>query len=206
MDCQTNSAMDTKEIRVASPIFVALGLLVLVILLLTLLDTCNGYQQPVVNKVDTTYVVKRDTIRIVDVKYKPVPKWRILHDTNYIYERAEGCNDTLLYMDTIKSDNGVVYLNEVVSNNEIQNRQLFVDCFNTDTIVKIEKQTTIKKTALVKVIPGVFAWGSHSTNMWGGGVQLHALFADRYLLGAAYDIKNGGIHGSFGVKISIKRK
>lgn len=200
--------MDTKEAKVAYPIFVALGLLVLVFVLLTMLDTCNSLKQPSQVKVDTTYIIKHDTTRIVDVKYKPRPAI-IIRDTTQIRTTDTAYitfNDTVLYFDTIKVKNGKVIIGEMVHQNQIKNRELSVDCYNSDTIIKIEKETIIRKNALVKVIPGVFAWGSVMNNNWGAGVNLQGLFADRYLLGVGYDIKNQGIQGNFGVKISLKRK
>ena len=200
--------MDTKEAKVAYPIFVSLGLLVLVFVLLTMLDTCSSLNQPSQIKIDTTYIIKHDTTRIVDVKYKPRPVI-IIRDTARITKRDTAYitfNDSVFYFDTIKVKQGKVILSELVHQNQIQSRELAVDCYSTDTIVKIEKETIIRKDALIKVIPGVFAWGSHNNNQWGVGLNIQALFADRYLLGAAYDIKNGGIHGSFGVKLSFKKK
>lgn len=197
--------MDSKEFKVASPIFVALGLLAIVIILLTMMDTCNGLNQPKEVKIDTTYIVKTDTIRILNVQYKPQPS-KVIHDTTLIRTKDTTYitfTDSVFYADTIKVKNGKVYLNELVHLNQIQSRELAVDCYNTDTIVKIEKKTIIKKTALVKVIPGVFAWGGIKGG-WGAGVNVQGLFADRYLLGVGYDIKNQGIQGNFGVKISIK--
>lgn len=197
--------MDTKEFKVASPIFVALGLLVIVILILTMMDTCNGFNQPVKVKTDTTYIVSHDTIRIVNVQYKPQPK-KVIHDTMLIcridttYITFE---DSVFYADTIKVKSGKVYLSELVHRNQIQSRELAVDCYNTDTIVKIQKETIIRKNALIKVIPGVFAWGNPQ-GVWGAGVNVQGLFADRYIVGVGYDIKNQGIQGNFGVKISIK--
>lgn len=196
--------MDSKEIRLASPIFVALGLLVLVFLLLTLLDTCNNSYRPTQVKTDTTYIIKRDTIRIAEVKYIPTPR-KIIRDTINRTDTAYiEYNDSVFYNDTTRVKNGKIYLRELVHRNQIQSRELAVDCYNTDTIIKIEKETIIRKTAFVKVIPSVFAWGSVMNNNWGAGVGVHALLADRYLIGAAYDIKNQGIQGNFGVKISIK--
>lgn len=200
--------MDTKEAKVAYPIFVALGLLVLVFVLLTMLDTCNSLKQPSQVKVDTTYIIKHDTTRIVDVKYKPRPAI-IIRDTTQITKTDTTYitfEDSVFYFDTLKVKQGKVILRELVHRNQIQNRELAVDCYNTDTIIKIEKETIIRKNAFVKVIPGVFAWGSVMNNNWGVGVNLQGLFADRYLLGLGYDIKNQGIQGNFGVKISLKRK
>lgn len=200
--------MDQKEIKAASPIFVSIGLIALVLFLLTFMDRCESNYHPKETKVDTIVLTKIDTVRILNVKYKPTPK-KVIHDTMLMcridttYITFE---DSVVYDDTLKVKNGQVYLRELLHKNQIQSRELAVDCFNHDTILKIEKETIIKKNALVKIIPGIFAWGSHSSNLWGGGIQLHALLADRYLLGASYDIKNGGIYGSFGVKISIKKK
>lgn len=197
--------MDTKEFKVASPIFVALGLLVIVFILLTMLDTCNGFNQPVKVKSDTTYIIKKDTIRIVNVQYKPKPV-KVIHDTISIRTKDTTYitfEDSVFYSDTIKVKSGKVYLSELVHRNQIQSRELAVDCYNTDTIVKIQKETIIRKNALIKVIPGVFAWGGIAGG-WGAGVNVQGLFADRYLMGVGYDIKNQGIQGNFGVKISIK--
>lgn len=199
--------MDKEEVKSASPIFISIGLIAFILLLLSLLDRCESKYHPKEVKIDTIIQTKIDTVRIVDVKYKPTPK-KVIHDTMLIcsvdttYITFE---DSVVYDDTLKVKNGRVYLRELVHQNQIQSRELAVDCFNHDTILKIQKETIIRKNALVKVIPGVFAWGSHRSNLWGGGIYLNALFADRYMLGASYDIKNGGIHGSFGVKISIKK-
>lgn len=198
--------MDTKEFKVASPIFVALGLLVIVILILTMMDTCNGFNQPVKVKTDTTYIIKKDTIRIVNVQYKPQPV-KVIHDTISIRTKDTTYitfEDSVFYSDTIKVKSGKVYLSELVHRNQIQSRELAVDCYNTDTIVKIQKETIIRKNALIKVIPGLFAWGNPQ-GVWGAGVNLQGLFADRYLVGISYDIKNQGIQGNFGVKISLKK-
>lgn len=198
--------MDQKELNTAYPIFVALSLLVLVFILLTMIETCNGIYKPHEVKSDTTTIIKHDTIRIVDVQYKPRPV-KVIHDTTLIcrvdttYITFE---DSVFYDDTIGVKNGKIYIRELVHQNQIQNRELAVDCFNTDTIIKIEKETIIRKSALVKVIPGVFAWGGIAGG-WGAGVNLQGLFADRYLVGVGYDIKNQGIHGSFGIKISLKK-
>ena len=140
------------------------------------------------------------------MQYKPQPR-KVIYDT-FVMCRVDTAyitfEDSVFYADTIKVKSGKVYLSELVHRNQIQSRELAVDCYNTDTIVKIEKETIIKKSALVKVIPGVFAWGGISGG-WGAGVSCQGLFADRYLIGVGYDIKNQGIQGNFGVKISLKK-
>lgn len=199
--------MDKEQVKVSKDIFVVVAILVVVILCLVALERCGT--KPIV-KTKVTYITKHDTIRIVDVKIKPVPRYIVKHDTTELTyklpsDTTYNCLDTLVYSDTIKNPNGIVFLNEKISKNAIQERILRVDCFNTDTIIKIEKETIIRKNALVKVIPGIFAWGN-PRGMWGAGINCQLLFADRYLLGGAYDIKNQGIQGNFGVKISIKKR
>ena len=198
--------MDQKELSPIYPISVALSLLIGTFLLLSLLDRCGGSYQPTEVKSDTTYIVSFDTIRIVNVQYKPQPK-KVVHDTMLICRVDTAYitfEDSVFYSDTIKVKSGKVYLSELVHRNQIQSRELAVDCYNTDTIVKIEKETIIRKNALIKVIPGLFAWGNPQ-GFWGAGVNLQGLFADRYLVGLSYDIKNQGIQGNFGVKISLKK-
>ena len=195
--------MDTEQKRVSKDIAIIVGIIAVVVIILSLLDGCNNNK--VITKTKVSYITKHDTIRIVDVKYKPVPKVVIKHDTSYSHttDTLFSCLDTLIYNDTIIADKGTVYLNEKVTRNMIAERMLSVDCYNTDTIIKIEKETIIRKAAFIKVIPGIFAWGN-PRGVWGAGVNVQALLSDRYILGAGYDIKNQGIQGNFGIKISIK--
>ena len=196
--------MDKEQIKVSRDISIVIGIIVCIVIILSLLDRCGNNK--VITKTKVSYTIKHDIIRIVDVKYKPVPKLVIKHDTSYSHstDTLFTCLDTLIYNDTIKANKGTVYLNEKITRNMIAERMLSVDCYNTDTIIKIEKETIIRKAAFVKVIPGIFAWGN-PRGVWGAGVNVQALLSDRYILGAAYDIKNQGIQGNFGVKISIKK-
>ena len=195
--------MDTEQKRVSKDIAIIVGIIAIVVIILSLLDGCGNNK--VITKTKVSYITKHDTIRIVDVKYKPVPRVVIKHDTSYSHttDTLFTCLDTLIYNDTIRVENGTVSILEKVTRNMIAERMLSVDCYNTDTIIKIEKETIIRKAAFVKIIPGIFAWGNPQ-GVWGAGVNVQALLSDRYILGAAYDIKNQGIQGNFGVKISIK--
>ena len=120
-----------------------------VLIILLLLQRCgngshNSTSNDTIRKIDTTYIT------ITKEKIKYIPKWKKhieyvdKHDTTQITDTVFIINDynsTYLYQDSLKTDTLSLYINDSISKNKIQSRNIkysikFPTITITNTVIK----------------------------------------------------------------------